>query len=753
MRRTLFPAIGAACALLYAVGIAEAQEPPIESLAPNPSVEEGEGDEPEGWTFYAWDRETSRGWWDGEHARTGSRSLGMQGRDCGWSTVVAVEPGSLCSLVLHYRAEGGPSRAIVYVRYPARVREPQVLLYLPIPTIAHDNRAEFIDGVWVGGADERGFVRADAGHFIPPEGVTEVSLLIKLVSEEPTARLWLDDIIVTASEQRQVQDRARLLHPFEGGALWTDSENNKILPESDPPTESADAVTVSAARGEYESFQLAVRPDADMSQVDFVWTALTGPAVIPADALLCRRIEYVDIDRPRGPFGHRGLNPDPLTDRLPVDVSAGLNQGFWFTLQVPRDSPAGDYRGELTLRADAQELVSVPLHLRVYDFELPRRPSIDVRSNVRYSLLLPRESGDRDQVLLRYYENVFAHGSRCAPAPRVDRVVDGDRVEVDATEHIEHLTFMRDELGSMGITVPALWIAHAGDHQMPPDASWEQIPIFASEDLTELNPDFVATFTAYLTELVAQLRAAGVFTKPEVRFIDEPHLSHEETRIGIRAVSELLLEIEPELLIAHTVSAPHPDLFDVTARWILHTDNWERALPQIERARDAGAEILVYNNAVNYPDHRPIRMRLWPWLLRKYEVDGTYSWWGTVCWRGRMEDPWTAGAGSSGVLLYPPRTPDEAGPIDSIRWELFREGLEDFEYMKLAEELAARLEAAGDAEMARIGRDAVSNALDLVERWPNVRAANDEPYTLDLAVVAAARERLAEAIVTMKEAL
>ena len=101
------------------------------------------------------------------------------------------------------------------------------------------------------------------------------------------------------------------------------------------------------------------------------------------------------------------------------------------------------------------------------------------------------------------------------------------------------------------------------------------------------------------------------------------------------------------------------------------------------------------------------------------------------------------------MLLYPPRSPDEHGPISSVRWELFREGLEDYEYMRLADGLVGKLQRAGNTAAAERGRSAVAAALQLVQRWPNVRAANDEPYTLDVAAVAAARERLADAIEDM----
>ncbi|NLO04818.1 MAG: DUF4091 domain-containing protein [candidate division WS1 bacterium] len=722
------------------------------AAVPNAGFEEGEGEAPVGWSYYAWDKEASRGWWDDEIAHTGARSVGMQGLNSGWSTTIPVTPGSICNLSLHYRAEDGPSKVVIYVRYPVGAREQTVGLYLPIVTLPHDQQGAFVEGVWVEGADERGWVHADAGDFKVPETEEQVSLLIKLASENPEARLWLDDIVVTERAQAEVTDTARVLARFNGGALWTDDENRKILPERDLPDATTDAVELTAARGEYESFQLAVTPETDMSTVSFAWSDLTGPATITTDALRCRRIEHVDIQQTTGPFGHQGLNPDPLTERLPVDIPASFNQGFWFTLQVPADQAPGDYSGELSLLSGEDVIASVPLRLRVHDFAIPPRPSMDVRSAFRYNLVLPREAGEPQDVIRRYYDNIYGHRSRCAPAVSVGVEVQGDTVELNIAQYIEHLVMMRDSYGVDRFDLPVLWISHKSDHMMPPDASWQGIPIFANEDLTELSADFTRPFSDYVTKLVAAYRDAGVFLSPMVRFIDEPRLADERTRNGIRAISELLLDIEPELRILHTVSAPHPDLMDITHSWILHTDAWEAALPQIMAARAEGDTVLVYNNAVNIVDHEPIRTRLWPWLLRKYGVDGTYSWWGTVCWRGQWEDPWTAGVGSSGVMLYPPRTPDEQGPIDSIRWELFREGLEDFEYMVMAEQLAERLEAAGNAEAAKVGRDALEAALSLVERWPSVRAANDQPYTLDVEAIDAAREQLAAAIVSMQGA-
>jgi len=398
-------------------------------------------------------------------------------------------------------------------------------------------------------------------------------------------------------------------------------------------------------------------------------------------------------------------------------------------------------------------MCQIPVKLRVRNFAIPARPSLDVRSTCRASLVLHVESGDDRDVLQRYYRDYFAHRARCSPGVTVGVRVQGDMALVDADEYIEHLRLMRDELGAQRFDIPSLWISHRGTHKMPPDATWQGRPIFANAELTALSPEFEKPFRSYVSQLCRRLKDEGLFLSPTVRFFDEPNFQDQATVNGVRAMASLMLDIEPELTVAIAATYPHPELTDVIRLWVIHTDPWDRELRHIEAARAAGCRILVYNNAVNYPEHRPIRVRLWPWLLRKYEVDGTYSWWGTVCWRGEMADPWRAGRGNSGVLLYPPRSPDEHGPIDSVRWELFREGLEDYEYMRLAEELAARLEAAGKADAAKQGRDAVANALSLVERWPNVRAANDEPYTLDVTAVARAREDLAAAIEAMQEQL
>lgn len=744
--------LAALLALTATLGACHGQgaQPIPESLAPNSSFERGEGDKPAAWSFYSW--EGSEGWWDDKVAHSGSRSVGLRGINGGWSATVPVEPGKIHNVRLYYRAQGGPSRIVLYVRVPTGPREMEIIVYLPQPTVQMDEQGRFVKGEYV--EAEGGWVEFRGGDFVPEQGITAVDLLIKLTSSNPKAQAWLDDVIVTATEPRRVPATARLLREVPGGTIWTDSENRKILPEQEPPGgELQEAIEIAAAQGEYESFQIAVTPERVWRQVSWTWGEFAGSAALPAAAVRCRRVETIDIQKTMGPHSHKGLNPDPLTDRLPCDVPAGTNQSFWFTVRVPEGQKAGDYESQLALTAAGRTVCQIPLKLRVRNFAIPPRPSLDVRSQFRASIALDVESGDRDEVLRRYYRDYFAHRTRCSPGVSVGVRVQGDTALVDVEEYLDHLRFMRDELGARQFDIPSLWISHRGTHTMPPDAAWQGRRIFADPELTQLNAEFERPFRSYMSQLIRRLKDEGLFLSPTVRFFDEPSFEDHATVNGLRALASLMLDINAELTVSIAAGYPHPELTDVIRLWVVHTDAWDRGLHHIEAARDAGCRILVYNNAVNYPEHRPIRVRLWPWLLRKYEVDGTYSWWGTVCWRGEMADPWNAGQGNSGVLLYPPRSPDEHGPIDSVRWELFREGLEDYEYMHLADELAEKLEAAGKPDAAKQGREAVAGALELVERWPNVRAANDEPYTLDVTAVARARQELAGAIEGMQEQL
>lgn len=91
-------------------------------------------------------------------------------------------------------------------------------------------------------------------------------------------------------------------------------------------------------------------------------------------------------------------------------------------------------------------------------------------------------------------------------------------------------------------------------------------------------------------------------------------------------------------------------------------------------------------------DYPAIDCRVWPWMTWKHDLDGMLYWSGTAWSRN---DPWRTGetfhdSNGDGSLMYPGT---DGKPVDSIRWECLRDGMEDYEVFCLLAAGAAELEA------------------------------------------------------------
>ncbi len=162
-------------------------------------------------------------------------------------------------------------------------------------------------------------------------------------------------------------------------------------------------VALSAARGEWESFQVVVHAGVDsVSQVNLSVTSLTGAggSAIGSSNITLYRESYVRVNRPTPTWGgldytNKSLGKgsyadalipfnDPVTgkplegaeyDAVPATVESNQNDVFWIDIQVPRDSPAGRYTGSYTVTSDAGKKKG-SITLTVWDFTLPLRPSM-----------------------------------------------------------------------------------------------------------------------------------------------------------------------------------------------------------------------------------------------------------------------------------------------------------------------------------------------------------------------------------------
>lgn len=123
-----------------------------------------------------------------------------------------------------------------------------------------------------------------------------------------------------------------------------------------------------------------------------------------------------------------------------------------------------------------------------------------------------------------------------------------------------------------------------------------------------------------------------------------------------------------------------------------------------EAARDQQAHgkavwwYVAFSTRHPYPniwvDYPALDCRVWPWMTWKHDLDGML-YWSVTCWN--RNDPWQTTetfprSNGDGSMLYPGA---DGQPVDSIRWECLRDGMEDYEVLCLLEAGKAELEATG----------------------------------------------------------
>lgn len=516
-------------------------------------------------------------------------------------------------------------------------------------------------------------------------------------------------------------------------------------------------VTLALARGEYEAAQVFIRPAADHQLVSVSAPDLRGPGGA-ASGITVRTDElaYVEVTRPTDATCEPGWHPDPLPPlALPRDLEAGLNLPLWLTVFVPRETLPGDHAGELVLRfrrGTDEITLPVPLAVHVYDFELPRethlRSALGLGSGEinRYHKLTRRE--DRVAVFEKYLQNFAEH--RISPYSFYDYAPIDVRFEGDGPNKQARVDFTAFDAAA------SRWLGvRSADGLLSSNPSGAgspfnlfQLPLrgmgggtFHSRHLGELEgfqegtPEHARLFRDYLGQVERHLRAKGWLDQAFTYWFDEPD---PKDYAFVVAGQQRIKAAAPGLRRMMT-EQPEPELMGHVDIWCGLTPEWT---PEKVRARrDAGEEVWWYictapkaPYVTEFIDHPGTELRLWPWQSWQYGVTGILIW-ATLYWHSpeaypeALQDPWqdpmswvtsygtpkgtrSPWGNGDGRFLYPPRRDPNAakdpcldGPINSIRWEHLRDGMEDYEYFWLLDQEVKRLEAAGaDAALVAAAR-------------------------------------------------
>lgn len=511
--------------------------------------------------------------------------------------------------------------------------------------------------------------------------------------------------------------------------LWWACSGWKIGRDKPMPEARSWALEIRAARNEAEAAQLVVRPTINLTGFTAYAGSLEGPggAVIPSTNIDVLGVRYVKVELPTDKSSVAGFWPDPLPPfNDGINLEANKNQPLWVRVKAPRDVPAGVYTGRINLKARSYR-TDVALRVEVYDFNLPDKMTCTTAfgfspGNVFKYHKLTSESQKR-QVIEKYWASYGAHHiSPYDPAPLDDVKVTWPEItestrpweikpQLDWTKWDAAMERAIDyhNFNSFRLSIPGMGGGTFHSRREPELLGF-------SEDTAE----YQAAFTAYCREVQEHLREKGWLDEAFVYWFDEPApKDYEFVMNGF----DKLKKAAPDITRMLTEQV-EPELIGGPNIWCAVSNNFDPKAAEERRAQGEKFWWYVCTGpkapyCTLFIDHPGTELRVWLWQTWQRKIAGILVW-QTNYWtsptaypdpdnpQNPYEDPmgWRTGystptgakrpwGNGDGRFVYPPVAAADAhpagpvldGPVDSIRWEMLRDGIEDYEYLALLEKL------------------------------------------------------------------
>ena len=495
---------------------------------------------------------------------------------------------------------------------------------------------------------------------------------------------------------------------------------------TDPLPEKA-LTSLDAARGERLSFQLAYRSEkSDTYDVFRVRASIEGPK---GWSLRIRREGLVPVPNMNIPFEHDpidndcwgkvpGMVPDPLFDSDEEVLRPCQKQAFWFSFRTPEKTAPGAY--VLTVRLQmfdrkGEKPVGRPLvrklTVRVHDVVLKPHRGFCVTHWIYCDCIAAwyRTNGFDERfwkLLEAYLRNMAEHGQDAVYVPVFTPSLDKDKIpsqllkvkrrgkgryRFDWSDVKRYVDLARKcgikelewcHLASQGGAKHAIRIYEGqgeGEKLLWPDGTPSTAPVYA---------EFLH---AYLPELKKFLDENGLFKASFFHISDEPH--GEEALANYRAVRAIILEAAPwftatdalsELAFAREKLVEMPDVILMKA-----LDFIREGIP-CSCYYCGGPRAKYLNHLIDtaLPKVAMHGFVFYRWPFKGFLHWG-YNYWNVFGTRTLL-DPFSSLNGRDGGGAVPDAAhgdmfvvyPGENGPIDSIRWEVFAEAMQDYDLMQ-----------------------------------------------------------------------
>jgi hypothetical protein len=285
------------------------------------------------------------------------------------------------------------------------------------------------------------------------------------------------------------------------------------------------------------------------------------------------------------------------------------------------------------------------------------------------------------------------------------------------------------------------------------------------------TPEYDALLSQYLRQVEDHLARNGWLGREYIYWFDEPG---EKDYPFVREGMLNIRKNAPRLTRFITEHEPGPAIMDVSeiGCTIFHRVDPKAVAALVTKGREFWSYLCTGPKSpwiTLFIDHPAVNLRMWLWMSYAWKLRGILVWranyWNssTLFPPDILQNPWadpmsyTVGYGvpfgqvrhwgnGDGRFLYPPnrdpgrdKTKYLCGPVSSVRWEILRDGIEDFEYFVLLERLMKEARAKNrDAKL-------VAEAAGLLIIPPSIFKSGQD-YTKDPKDLLRYRDQVAAAI-------
>ena len=491
--------------------------------------------------------------------------------------------------------------------------------------------------------------------------------------------------------------------------IWAARPLERIFRDSAPSRELLERpLELSCVRNGHGGCMFGLRSTASLKGVRLRATELRSEeGVIPAERIRLYFVGSIPLSRntPMTPVEELERVapceiPDPLLDVDEVDLEAGVTQPCYLLLHVPRDAAPGVYRGKVVAGA-GDAVAELEVVVRVHPVTLPDRGSLYVTNwfsveNIARAHGVELWSEEFWRVFEKWVRFMVEHGQNVFWVPldtiRIRRRGGGYEFDFTVFDRYVEILF-RHGAELIELTHVARFREWGSGELVYREFRVEGESGVGLEPGERVLPHLLQALERHLEE-------RGWLDRAVIHVADEP------TEAGLEAwirASELVHGHAPRIRRIDAVeTVGFSEHLEIWVPTLHHFDHW---MEEYLEAMREGRELWFYtcmNPVGRYPnrflDYPLLKTRILHWINYAYGLRG-YLHWGFNWWG---EDAF----GEPNPRLPPGDThiayPGREGPLSSLRLEAMREGLEDYELLKLLEE-----------EIRRVKEELGGKALDL----------------------------------------